>query len=316
MNPEAAAEYLQNYGGPPLKIMEVCGTHTAAIFKSGIRSFLPPGIRLISGPGCPVCVSPSSYIDGCVEYAMKPGFALMSFGDMMKTPGRRTPLSGARGEGGRVELMYSPAEAVNRAVSDPSATYVIAAVGFETTIPAYALALEEAAALGLGNLKLITALKSVTPALEWILEHEKDIDGFICPGHVSVIIGSSAYERLAAKYSKPFVVAGFEGEHILAAIYAIARLAEGRKARGGEGRVLNLYPSAVRAEGNAKALELIRRYFEPGPAVWRGLGRIEDSGYYLKKEYAAFDGGGRGLDDDEALAGGFYPVLQVEIKGR
>ncbi|MDR1572041.1 MAG: hydrogenase formation protein HypD [Clostridiales Family XIII bacterium] len=304
MSLAAAAEYLSHYGGPPLRIMEVCGTHTAAIFRSGIRSLLAPGIRLVSGPGCPVCVTPSSYIDRCVEYAATPGFRLMSFGDMMKTPGSGgRAIGGARG-GGRVEMMYSPMEAVERAALDPSVTYVIAAVGFETTIPAYALAIEEAAARGLGNLRLLTALKSVTPALEWLLENERGIDGFICPGHVSVITGPEAYERLATGYGKPFAVAGFEGEHILAAIYAIARLAGGGAGGAGSGRVLNLYPSAVRAGGNARALALIAKYFEPGPAVWRGLGRIEGSGYYLRKEYARFDGGGRGLDGDEALAAG------------
>jgi hydrogenase expression/formation protein HypD len=300
----AAAEYLRNYSGPPLKIMEVCGTHTAAIFKSGVRSLLAPGIRLVSGPGCPVCVTPSSYIDRCVEYASEPGFTLMSFGDMMKTPGSGTSIGGLRA-GGRVEMMYSPMEAVERASMDASTTYVVAAVGFETTMPAYALAIEEAEARRLKNLRLLTALKSVTPALEWILENEGDIDGFICPGHVSVITGPEAYEKLAAKYGKPFVVAGFEGEHILAAIYAIARLACGREGGAKDGgRVLNLYPSAVRAGGNARALALISKYFEAGPAVWRGLGRIEGSGRYLREEYARFDGGGRGLDGDAALAAG------------
>jgi hydrogenase expression/formation protein HypD len=298
MDIESAAAFLKNYDGSRISVMEVCGTHTAAIFNTGVRSLLSPKIRLISGPGCPVCVTPATFIDRCVELALAKRHVVMSFGDMLKVPGSRTGLSGARSEGGRVEMMYSPLEAVARAKRDPDTTFVLAAVGFETTIPAYALALEEASSLGLENIRLVTALKSVLPALEWVSENG-EADGFICPGHVSVITGSNAYARLAEKYDKPFVVAGFEGEHIVAAIYAIVQALSGKR-----GVALNLYPSAVSGEGNLKAQAIIDKYFERGPAFWRGLGAIPDSGFYLREEYARFDGGGRELGDGDALPAG------------
>ena len=298
MNVEQIIKELKEYDGPVVKIMEVCGTHTASIFKSGVRSLISPKIRLISGPGCPVCVTPAAYIDRCIEYAMKENHVLVTFGDMMKVPGLNGSLSQAKGDGARVELMYSPMEVAEKAKQNPGTTYVIAGVGFETTVPAYALTMEEASRQGARNIRLLTALKTVMPALKWICENEGGIDAFLCPGHVSVIIGSSAYEELAEKYNKPFVVAGFEPEHILAGIYDIVKQLEyGRKGEA----VHNLYKSAVKAEGNKKAQEIISRYFEPGGAMWRGLGMIPESGLYLKPEYAAYDGGSKGLDKDIEL---------------
>ena len=161
--------------------MEVCGTHTASIFKNGIRSLISPKIKLISGPGCPVCVTPTAYIDQCIEYAQKENHVLLTFGDMMKVPGTEGSLSDMKGKGAKVELMYSPFGALEKAQADPSTTYVIAAVGFETTAPAYALMMQQALAKGIENLRLVTALKTVIPALVWICENQKDIDGFICP---------------------------------------------------------------------------------------------------------------------------------------
>jgi hydrogenase expression/formation protein HypD len=298
MNIEQIIRELKEYDGPAVKIMEVCGTHTASIFKSGVRSLISPKIRLISGPGCPVCVTPAAYIDRCIEYAMKENHVLVTFGDKMKVPGLNRSLSQAKGDGAKVELMYSPMEVVEKAKRNPGTTYVIAGVGFETTVPAYALTMEEASRQGVRNIRLLTALKTVMPALKWICENEGGIDGFLCPGHVSVIIGSSAYAELAEQYNKPFVVAGFEPEHILAGIYDIVKqLESGRKGEA----VHNLYKNAVKAEGNKKAQEIISRYFEPGGAMWRGLGMIPDSGLYLKPEYAAFDGGSKGLDKDIEL---------------
>ena len=289
---------LKSYDGRQLKLMEVCGTHTAAIFKNGIRDLISPKIRLISGPGCPVCVTPTAFIDKCVEYAQTPGCELLTFGDMMKVPGTHGSLSENKSDAS-VSIMYSPLEAIEKAKANPDVTYVIAAVGFETTAPTYALLVKEAARLGIRNIRLVTALKTAIPALRWICENENDIDGFICPGHVSVITGVHVYDGLAAKYNKPFVVSGFEAEHILAAIYRIVKQIE-----AGEGYVENMYPNAVKENGNLKALQAIDDVFEPGPAVWRGLGAIEDSGLYLKGEYAAYDGGSRGLDEDMELPEG------------
>lgn len=297
-------EYLKSYDGRQLKLMEVCGTHTAAIFKNGIRDLISPKIRLISGPGCPVCVTPTAFIDKCVEYAKATDCELLTFGDMMKVPGTRGSLSenkAADGEGGKADItiMYSPLEALEKAKANPEITYVVAAVGFETTAPTYALLIKEAARQNVSNIRLVTALKTAIPALHWICENQNDIDGFICPGHVSVITGTHVYDELAAKYGKPFVVSGFEAEHILAAIYRIVRQIE-----AGEGRVENMYPNAVKEDGNPKALQAMDDVFTPGPAMWRGLGLIDGSGLYLKDEYEVYDGGSRGLDEDMQLPDG------------
>ena len=289
--------YLKAYDGPELRIMEVCGTHTASIFKNGIRSLISSKIRLISGPGCPVCVTPTAYIDRCISYAGREKHALLTFGDMMKVPGRQGSLSEAKGRNAaNIQLMYSPFEAMEKAQQDPDTVYVVAAVGFETTAPAYALMIKEAQEKGISNIKLVTALKTAIPALFWICEHQQDVDGFLCPGHVSVITGSRVYDALADRYGKPFIVAGFEAEHILAGLYRIVKQVE-----AGEGHVENLYKNAVRPWGNSRALAAIREVFEPGPAMWRGLGIIEDSGLYLKDTLQQYDGGSRGLDQDMEL---------------
>lgn len=289
-------EALKAYNGPEIKLMEVCGTHTASIFKSGIRTLISPQIKLISGPGCPVCVTPTSYIDKCIGYALKENHVLVTFGDMMKVPGEKSSLSDVKGDGAKVEIMYSPFEILEKAANNPSTTYVIAAVGFETTAPIYALVIGEAIERGIKNIKFLTALKTVMPALEWICENEKGIDGFICPGHVSVIIGSDAYGELAKKYKRPFAVAGFEPEHILAVIYDLVKQIEEK-----DEMVHNLYKNAVKMEGNQKAIAVLNKYFDQGPTMWRGLGVIENSGLYLKKAYEDFDAGSIGLDLDKEL---------------
>ena len=293
--------YLKEYNGPEIKLMEVCGTHTASIFKSGIRSLISPKIKLISGPGCPVCVTPTSYIDKCIEYAMMEHYILVTFGDMIKVPGEKASLSSAKGEGAKVEIMYSPFEVIEKAIANPTITYVIAAVGFETTAPIYALVMEEAMEKKIENIKLLTSLKTVIPALEWICENEQGIDGFICPGHVSVIIGSEAYSELAIKYNRPFSVAGFEPEHILAVIFDLVRQTEEARNEDKIMTVHNLYKNAVKTEGNQKAVGVLHKYFDEGPAMWRGLGIIEGSGLYLKPEYKKYDGESKGLDLDKEL---------------
>ena len=293
-------DYLKSYDGRELKLMEVCGTHTAAIFKNGIRSLISPKIKLISGPGCPVCVTQTAYIDKCIEYAMMPNHVLLTFGDMMKVPGTNESLSEAKGRGAaNIQLMYSPFEAVEKAQQHPELTYAVAAVGFETTAPAYALMIQEAVKKGISNIKLVTALKTAIPALHWICENQEDIDGFICPGHVSVITGSRVYDELASLYRKPFVVTGFEAEHILASLYRIVKQIEKN-----DGHTENLYRNAVKDDGNPKALAVMEKVFQTGPAMWRGLGIIEDSGLYLKDEYAEFDGGSFELYADMELPAG------------
>lgn len=295
MDVREVIEYLKNYDGRPLKLMEVCGTHTAAIFRNGIRDLISPKISLISGPGCPVCVTPASYIDACTAFAKQEGQELLTFGDMIKVPGMGGSLAENK-SGADITVMYSPFEALEKAKADPQKLIGVAAVGFETTVPAYALLLKQARAQGIENIRLITALKTVLPALEWICENQNDVDGFICPGHVSVITGVHVYDALAARYGKPFVVAGFEAEHILVCIYRIVR-----QIMQGESLSENLYRNAVREDGNEKAKAVIREVFETGSATWRGLGEIPDSGLYLKEEYAAYDGGSRQLTADMDL---------------
>ena len=277
---------LRNYDGRELKIMEVCGTHTASIFKNGIRSLLSPNIKLISGPGCPVCVTATDYIDQLVDYSLRENHRVLSFGDMMKIRGSRMSLTGAKAAGGSVQILYSPLSAIRLAMEDRNTQFIFAAIGFETTTPIYALMLEEIIKNGIDNLKLLVSVKATIPALTYICENEKDIDGFLCPGHVSVITGSKVYRELAQRYHKPFVVAGFEGEHILAAVSEIVS-----QISHGQYRAKNMYVSAVSEEGNTKATELVNKYFEPASDQWRGIGIIENSALKLKKEYSRYDAG-------------------------
>lgn len=285
---EQVIQELKSYDGKPVKIMEVCGTHTSSIFKNGIRSMISPRIQLISGPGCPVCVTPSAYIDKLAAYSRKENHCVLTFGDMMKVKGSQMTLTEARAGGGQVKILYSPLMAIEEAEKNKEIQYVFAAVGFETTAPVYALLLEEIRQKKIENLKLMTSLKTIVPALSFLCENEKGIDGFLSPGHVSVITGSGAYRELAARYRKPFVIAGFEGEHILAAIYEI--MTQIREQRSD---VKNMYVSAVSEEGNQKAAALMKRYFEATDGFWRGIGIIEKSALRLKEEYGAYDAGSR-----------------------
>lgn len=277
---------LKNYRGKQIKIMEVCGTHTASIFKNGIRTLISDKIKLISGPGCPVCVTSPSYIDKLVEHSLKKDGCVLTFGDMMKVKGSELSLTQAKAQGGDVRILYSPLLSIKEAEENPHKHFVFAGVGFETTTPVYALLMEEIIKKNIKNLKLLTSLKTIVPAISFICENEKDIDGFLCPGHVSVIIGAGVYRELAEKYKKPFVIAGFEGEHILGAVYEIWR-----QISAGTYRMKNLYISAVSEEGNTKALEMTEKYFTCTDDTWRGIGVIKNSALRLKKEYKEYDAG-------------------------
>lgn len=283
---EQIKKYLKEYDGRPIKIMEVCGTHTASIFKSGIRTLLSPKIELISGPGCPVCVTAPAYIDKLIEYSLKEKHCVLTFGDMMKVKGSGMSLSEAKAQGGKVQILYSPLAAIKLAKAEPETQFIFAAVGFETTTPIYGLIMDELIKEEIKNLKLLTSIKTILPALTFICENEKGIDAFLCPGHVSVIIGSQSYTDLAKEYDKPFVIAGFEGEHILGAVYEITEQINHRKAE-----VKNLYPSVVTEEGNKSARDLIEKYFEAEDEEWREIGSIPLSGLRLKKEYEEYDAG-------------------------
>lgn len=286
-------EYLQSYQGRPLKLMEVCGTHTAEINRNGIPGLLPPSIQLVSGPGCPVCVTVTEYIDRLIDLGKEPQNIIVTFGDMLRVPGSRCSLSEAKAGGCRVKMVYSPMDILRLAEEDREHIYIFAAVGFETTAPVYAMLLKKALEKGIKNIRLLTSLKVMPPVISWMCAGSADcgIDGFLAPGHVCVITGSKAFEGLAAQFGIPFVVAGFEGEQILTAIAALVKLQ-------GKGRVANFYPSAVTREGNLQARATVAEYFEPADAAWRGMGIIPGSGMVLRKEYEAFDAGSRELTED------------------
>lgn len=276
--------FLSSYDGPELRLMEVCGTHTDSIFKNGIRSLISPKLKLISGPGCPVCVTAAAYIDKACELAMTPGYRIYSFGDMLRVTGSKGSLASAKAEGAELRMMYSPMELLKRAKEEPELTHVVAAVGFETTIPVYALLLEKCIEEGLKNVRLLISLKSIFPALDYVCSANSAIDGFISPGHVSVITGAAAYESLAAKYGKPFAISGFTAEHVLLSVYDLVRQISRKSFE-----VHNLYGSVVSREGNLKAAAITELYFEKADAAWRGLGRIAGSGFRLKEEYRGFE---------------------------
>ena len=277
------AKQLKHMAAPPATLMEVCGTHTVAIARYGLREALPEGVRLISGPGCPVCVTPQDQIDLFIVLGGMEGVTLATFGDMVRVPGTEKSLEQARAEGAEVVVVYSPMDAVEAAAKELEKQVVFFGIGFETTAPAVALAVLEAQRRGLGNFTVLCAHKLIPPALMALLESEVCVDAFICPGHVSVIIGSEAY-RPVAERGKPCVVAGFEPADVLGAVGMLLRqLAEGRS------EVELEYRRAVRPEGNRKAQELLGRVFRVVDARWRGLGTIPGSGYELAEEFAEFD---------------------------
>lgn len=291
MNITDITEFLSNYDGEELSFMEVCGTHTAAISENGIPSILSNKIKLISGPGCPVCVTVADYIDRLCTLALEDNTCVVTFGDLIRVPGSSSALQETKSKGGQIRMVYSPFEIIDLAEKDTDTTYVFAAVGFETTTPIYAVLLEKIIEEDIKNIRLLTALKTMPAAIDTLSQMGGKIDGFIAPGHVSVITGANEFKPLAEKYNLPFVVSGFKGEELLASIYALVKLK-------GQGKVLNLYKSAVTDTGNEKAKALVNKYFEPCDAVWRGIGKINNSGMALKKEYAAYDAGSRELIHD------------------
>jgi hydrogenase expression/formation protein HypD len=279
-------EAIKGYRGRPLRLMEVCGTHTDSIFRSGLRSVLPENLRLISGPGCPVCVTPGSYIDAACRLSQREKSVLCTFGDMMRVPGAEGSLMKARAEGGNVRIVYSPLELLDLAAKAPELTFYFTAVGFETTLPIYALMLEEALSGNIGNIRLLTSLKAIVPALGWICENDGSIDGFLGPGHVSAVIGADAYDGIARDFHVPVSIAGFEFEHLAAALCDLIC-----QCQRGTAAVRNLYPGVVTASGNVEALALIDKYFTRTDAAWRGFGAIRRSGYGLRPAYQEFDAG-------------------------
>ncbi len=268
-----------------LSLMEVCGTHTVSIFRSGIRSLLPKTLRLISGPGCPVCVTAQEEIDAFLALAQIDGVILATFGDLIRVPGTRTSLQEQRARGRDVRVVYSPLDAIAIAEKHPEKKVVFPGVGFETTAPTVAAAILSAEKRKLKNFFVVPAHKLVPPALEALLQSKTvKIDGFILPGHVSVIIGEKAYLPVVDRHRIPSAICGFEPADICRGILFLVRQAETGKA------VLeNAYSRVVTPDGNPKAREILYEVFEPADASWRGIGVISQSGLGIRKAYARFD---------------------------
>ncbi len=270
--------------GRTVRIMEVCGSHTMAIARFGIRSLLPDCVDLVSGPGCPVCVTPCGFIDTALELAAR-GHTIATFGDMLNVPGSDSTLAQARADGASIEVCYSPAHAVELAAANPEKEVIFLAIGFETTIAPVVSIVKEATAKDVSNVSLLTAFKLVPPALDALLtDEEMEIDAFLCPAHVSAIIGANAYLPVVENYGKTCIVAGFEPLDIMMGIERIMELAI-------EGTPVceNQYARVVTDEGNSIARKLMYDFLEPCDSYWRGVGVIPASGLTLKNEYAPYD---------------------------
>ncbi len=270
----------------PLKIMEVCGGHTHAIFKYGIEDLLPENITMIHGPGCPVCVIPLGRVDDSISIALRPGVVFTTFGDMMRVPGSKTNLLDAKARGADVRMVYSPLDALKIAKKNSELQVVLLALGFETTAPSTAMTVLQAVKYRVENFSVFCNHITIVPALKAMLDSpDLQLDGFVGPGHVSTVIGTRPYEFVAREYGKPVAVSGFEPLDVLQSIYMVVKqIVDGRA------EVENQYGRCVSREGNRKALEAIFEVFQPRDYFeWRGLGSIAHSGMKLKGKYAAFD---------------------------
>ena len=261
--------------------MEVCGTHTVAIHRYGIHRLLPQNVKLVSGPGCPVCVTPDSYIDEAVFLARQ-GFVIATFGDMIKVPGNESSLEKERAKGHDIKIIYSPMDALQMAETSEKEV-VFLSVGFETTTPGIAVTVMQAAAKGVRNFFVLTANRLVPPALTVLIQGDAKIDGFLLPGHVSTMLGKKGYDFLE-DLDVPGVISGFEPVDMVSSITCLLDLI-----RDNEAKVVNNYKRVVRDEGNPKSNALVDSVFEAVDAEWRGIGNIPQSGLQLKKEYQTLD---------------------------
>lgn len=278
----------------PWTVMEVCGGQTHTVVRSGLDRLLPDGVRLVHGPGCPVCVTPLEQIDRALAIAGRPGVVFTSFGDMLRVPGSRTDLLRVRAEGGDVRVVYSPLDAVRLAQQHPDREVVFFAVGFETTAPVTALAVRHARQLGLTNFSLLVAHVLVPPAMEAILASPGNlVQGFLAAGHVCAVVGYEQYLGLAERYRVPIVVTGFEPVDLLEGLWMLLGQLE-----AGQVEVENQYARAVRREGNRDAQAAVAEVYEVCDRAWRGLGVIAHSGLRLRAEYIAMDAEQRFAVDD------------------
>jgi len=268
----------------PVKFMEVCGTHTMAIHQFGLKSMLPANLHLLSGPGCPVCVTPVEYLDKAVTLAQDPKIIITTFGDMLRVPGSYSDLRKAKALGGKIQIVYSPLEALKIAESKPGKEVVFLGVGFETTLPGIALAIKEAERKRIKNFSVLTSTRTIPSALKSLAgSRELALSGFILPGHVSCIIGETPYQFLASEFGISGAITGFEPLDLLYSLYELLK-----SASTGEAKILNLYPRAVRPQGNLKAQALINEIFEPCAINWRGIGNIPESGLQIKAQFADY----------------------------
>ena len=270
----------------PLYMMEICGGHTHSIFRYGIETMLPDAIELVHGPGCPVCVLPMGRVDDCVALAEMPHAILTTFGDAMRVPGSQKSLLQAKAEGADVRLVYSPMDALQIARQNPDKEVIFFGLGFETTMPSTALTVLQAETEGIENFTLFCNHITIIPAVKAILDSpELQLDGFLGPGHVSMVIGRAPYQFIADHYKRPFVISGFEPLDILHSIWLVLKqVAEGRS------EVENQYRRVVPEHGNAVALDAINKVFELREFFeWRGLGSIDHSGVRMREEYANYD---------------------------
>ncbi|MDW4908627.1 hydrogenase formation protein HypD [Streptomyces sp. ADMS] len=290
----------------PWRIMEVCGGQTHTLVRQGIDELLPAGMRMIHGPGCPVCVTPLETLDRAMAIAARPGVILTSFGDMLRVPGTDTDLLSLRARGADVRVVYAPMDAVRLAAGHPDREVVFLAVGFETTAPANATAVLQAARLGLKNFSVLVSHVLVPPAMTALLDDpDCEVQAFLAAGHVCAVMGWREYEPIAARYRVPIVVTGFEPLDLLEGILMVVRQLE-----SGRYEVENQYVRAVQRSGNTGAQEAVREVFRVTDRAWRGIGALPDSGLELAEEYREFDAVRRfhvsGLcpvEDPECIAG-------------
>ncbi|MFA5864616.1 MAG: hydrogenase formation protein HypD [Phycisphaerae bacterium] len=268
-----------------IRIMEICGTHTVAIQRAGIRSLLPKNIKLISGPGCPVCVTPAGYIDALIELAGRKDVVIATYGDMVRVTGSKSSLAAQRAEGRNVQVVVSASDGLAFAMENPGKQVVFAGVGFETTTPPTADVILRADQKTIRNFSALTAHKLVIPAIEALLVSPTcAIDGFLCPGHVSVLIGADAYKPIAEKFLRPCVVAGFDALQIIAAIDRIVSQVVEKQSL-----VENIYSAVVKPEPLLSAKKLVDEVFATVDTEWRALGIIPESGLAIKSRYGEFD---------------------------
>jgi hydrogenase expression/formation protein HypD len=274
----------------PVQLMEVCGTHTVSFFRYGIREMLPKHIRLLSGPGCPVCVTPNEDIDLAIALSRKEDIIIATFGDMMRVPGSTSSFQKEKAEGRDIRIMYSPLEALRIAQENPSKKVVFFAIGFETTSPTIAVALLQARRENIGNLYFLNSQKQIPPTIRVLLQSRKvGIDGFILPGHVSTILGKEPYQFISEEFKRPAVITGFEPLDILQGILMLVEQIEEKRAA-----VEIQYRRVVHERGNPFALAKIAEAFETDGARWRGLGWIKDSGYRFRPAFEPWNA--RNLD--------------------